>query len=266
MHFARILIDPGCKKGSRECVYPEPTTGSRSAGAKSSQISTDDSRDSSSQDEDGDAVFDVLDSIPDEDEHLDAQLSYDKISNASGLRRASSPLSNGPRTSIRHASETPSLVQDKGSSPTPSTEGSVGLPSQQASRVKRHPQQFPLTSGPPGIQEQWAHLAPDLQFYLTYFYENITYMHYSIKFDPHNFLHTELIPAALKNEALLYGIVGFAAFQRTLHQPDGKIEHFLPYYNKAVSLLLSSLLRGEKHNDGTLMAILQLTTIEVRTA
>jgi len=35
------------------------------------------------------------------------------------------------------------------------------------------------------------------------------------------------------------------------------------YYNKAVSLLLNSLKRGERHTNGTILAILQLATIEV---
>ena len=37
----------------------------------------------------------------------------------------------------------------------------------------------------------------------------------------------------------------------------------LRYYNKAVSLLLNSLKRGERHTNGTILAILQLATIEV---
>lgn len=129
-------------------------------------------------------------------------------------------------------------------------------------RLGRSPN-FPPTSGPEGVRHIWAHLAPDLQFYLAHFYDNITYMHYSFKNDPRNFLHTVYLDAALTTDALLYGMVGFSAFQRTLHHPDGKIEDFLPYYNKAVSLLLSSLKRGEKHEIGILMAILQLATIEV---
>lgn len=69
--------------------------------------------------------------------------------------------------------------------------------------------------------------------------------------------------AALRNDALLHAVVGFSAFQRTLHNPTGKIQDFLQYYNKSVSLLLSSLRKGEKRDIGTLLAILQLATIEV---
>jgi hypothetical protein len=156
-------------------------------------------------------------------------------------------------------------VQDKSTSPTPSTDGSVGYTGYQvtgsSSRLKKYE---PSSVGPDALWTDWSHLPPDLQFYLVYFDENVTYLHYSLKFDSGNFLKTIFIDAALRNEALLYAVVGFSAFQRTLHNPEGKIQDFLQYYNKAVSLLLKSLKKGEKHNNGTILAILQLATIEVR--
>lgn len=77
-------------------------------------------------------------------------------------------------------------------------------------------------------------------------------------------MRTQYLEIAQRHEALLYAIVGFSAFQRTLHNPEGKIQDFLQYYNKAVSLLLKSLKQGERPSNGTLLAILQLATIEVR--
>lgn len=77
-------------------------------------------------------------------------------------------------------------------------------------------------------------------------------------------MQTQFLDAALGNDALLYAVVGFSAFQRTLHNSEGKIQDFLQYYNKAVSLLLKSLKKGERYSNGTLLAILQLATIEVR--
>jgi hypothetical protein len=154
------------------------------------------------------------------------------------------------------------LVQDKGASPTPSTEGSIGyvpyLPTEEP-RLNNSKED----SDPGELRNDWSHLPPDLQFYLTYFYENVTHLHYAIKFDSENFLRTTFLDAALRNDALLHGIVGFAAFQRTLHNPVGKINDFLQYYNKAVSLLLSQLQRREKRDIGMLLAILQLAAIEV---
>lgn len=76
-------------------------------------------------------------------------------------------------------------------------------------------------------------------------------------------MRTKLLDIALQNEPLLYAIVGFSAFQRTLHNPNGKIQDFLQYYNKSVSLLLRALKRGDRHNHGTILAMLQLATIEV---
>lgn len=78
-------------------------------------------------------------------------------------------------------------------------------------------------------------------------------------------MRTKLLDIALQNEPLLYAIVGFAAFQRTLHNPNGKIQDFLQYYNKSVSLLLRALKRGDRHSHGTILAMLQLATIEVLT-
>lgn len=83
-----------------------------------------------------------------------------------------------------------------------------------------------------------------------------------MKIDASDFLKTLFIEIALSNEALLYGVVGFSAFQRTLQNAEGKIEDFLQYYNQAVTLLLKSLRNGEQRTVGTILAILQLATIE----
>jgi hypothetical protein len=181
------------------------------------------------------------------------------------VRSGSSQTLSGQKSSTRFSSETPSLVPDKGASPTPSTEGSVGYSTYQTLGISRQQKaSFSSESGPGNLKSDWSHLPPDLQFYLTYFYENVTHLHYSLKYDSGNFLQTQFLDAALRNDALLHAVVGFSAFQRTLHNPEGKIEDFLPYYNKAVSLLLISLKRGERHDTGTILAILQLATIEVR--
>lgn len=154
-------------------------------------------------------------------------------------------------SSTRQSSETPSL--DVGASPSPSTEGSVsysGNAGLGSSKLRASSLSFD------GLPE-------DLQYYLHWFYENITCQHYSLKHDPGNFLKTVFLEQALENEALLNGIVGFTAFQHALRNPDSKML-FLQYYNKAVSLLLRSLKKGNhRHSIGTLLTILQLATIEV---
>lgn len=220
---------------------------------------------SSSDDYEDDAVVERtnLTTIVDEDEAHDIVPPSGPPS-TSGTHSIHTSVSTAgpPRVPTRQNSETPSLVQDKGSSPTPSTEGSVGYTSYQTAGSTRLNQNS-ISSSSSGLLSDWSHLPPDLQFYMTYFLENVTYLHYSLKFDAGNFLKTHFIDAALRNEALLYAVVGFAAFQWTLHNPDGKMQFFLQYYNKAVSLLLKSLKKGERHNIGTILAILQLATIEV---
>lgn len=245
-----------CKKGGRDCVYPEPSTSTK-AGSSSKNVNTTtrESPGSSSDEFEDDTTIPRtnLEAIPDEDETVATMAEMDSTS---GLHhKDTNQPTSGLKAVMRQSSETPSLVLDKGASPTPSTEGSIGYPTYQSvgsSQVKRTV----------GLRSDWSHLPADLQFYLTYFYENVTYLHYSLKYDSGNFLKTLFIDAALRNEALLYAVVGFSAFQRTLHNPEGKIQDFLQYYNKAVSLLLKSLKKGERHSSGTILAILQLATIE----
>jgi hypothetical protein len=169
-----------------------------------------------------------------------------------------------PKSSTRNSSETPSLVQDKGLSPSPSTEGSISHPVYSTvPDTRRGILGIGKFSGTGKFLHDWSHLPQDLQFYLAYFCEKLTFHHYSIKHDSCDFLQTHLLDAALRNESLLHALVGFSAFQYTIHHPGGQINSFLQYYNKAVSLLLKSLKRGERHNIGILLAILQLATIEV---
>jgi hypothetical protein len=68
---------------------------------------------------------------------------------------------------------------------------------------------------------------------------------------------------AVRNEPLWYAVVGFAAYYHTLTKPDGRIQDFLGYYNKSVSLLRLSIQRNKRHNLATLLTILQLASIEV---
>lgn len=165
----------------------------------------------------------------------------------------------------RQSSETSSITLDKGTPLTPSTESSVGYPYQTpgSSRLKQKASSSSWTTSD-NLTNNWSHLPSDLQFYLNYFRVNVNHLHYSMKIDPTNFLKTLFLEIALKNEALLYGVVGFSAYLRTLHNPEGKIQDFLKYYNQAVSFLLKSLRKGEQRTVGTLLAILQLATIEVR--
>ncbi|KAH8659151.1 hypothetical protein BGZ60DRAFT_531065 [Tricladium varicosporioides] len=245
-----------CRKGGRECVYPEPATSkTSSSSSKRTPASTQSPGSSSDDDEDGVGTRSVpLESIPDGDEDP-GDISQATSNSRPRVQRSDT---NQSKSETRNSSETPSLVQDKGASPTPSSEGSIGYATYQTLSTSRLAQEPGSLSG----KSDWSHLPQDLQFYLNYYYDNISHVHYSLKFDPGDFMRTRYLDIALGNESLLYAVVGFSAFQRTLHNPGGKIQDFLQYYNKSVSLLLRSLQKGDRHSEGTILAILQLATIE----
>lgn len=260
------LIHAGCRKGGRDCAYPDPSPSSKSSGAgssKSGQTSSQASPDSSTDDEyEDEDDIERLESIPDEDGAiLDA--SQIGTSPNDGARLPSTTQAFGQIKSQSHRSfEIPSLLQDKSISRSPSTEGSLGY-SAQLSIANQRSRPSHSSLGTDRTKRDWSNLPQDLQFYLHYFCKNVTHHHYSLKNDAKNFLHTSFLDAALHNDALLHAVVGFSAFQRTLHSPEGKIQDFLQYYNRAVTILLKSLIRGERRTMGTLLAILQLATIEV---
>ncbi len=81
--------------------------------------------------------------------------------------------------------------------------------------------------------------------------------------DSDDFFRNILPSMAVRNEALLYAVVGFSSYHYTLRDPQGKMQLFLKYYNRSVTLLLGFLKRKEKHTPMTLLTILQLATIEV---
>lgn len=92
----------------------------------------------------------------------------------------------------------------------------------------------------------------------------MTNFHYCIPHDSDEFFKTIFPSAALRHEPLLNALVGFSAYHLTLQDPNGKLQDFLQYYNRSVTLLLGTLKRKEKHTVATLLTILQLATIEVR--
>lgn len=235
-----------CRKGNRDCVYPEPQTSSKSSrsGTKASQKSSPQDSGSSPEDHTGDPK-EPLSAIPDEEEEDDAE--QDFIA--------------GPTTvSGRDPSDTPSLIHDR--SPTPPTESSATFPN--ASSRPALPRN---TSNQPSKQASsssriFADLPDDVKFYLNYHKTHITLHHYAFKVDSGNCLKTSFLDLAIKHEPLLYAVVGFAAYYHTLSRPDGHMSNFLKYYNKSVSLLRQSLARSKKHSLATLMTILQLASIE----
>ncbi|KAK0629883.1 hypothetical protein B0T17DRAFT_202301 [Bombardia bombarda] len=253
-----------CRKGKRECVYPEPTPpkgsnslGSRDSSGPSQQTSPGSSRDDDDDDDD-DVGHDVnLDPIKDEDEdEPESAISQSSAPNFPP-RRSSVASSLGLQriaTGPRQESETPSFDGNKSCS-------STSVSSSGTSVVPAVPL-LPDTLFPTSARPDWSFLPHELQFYLNYYYENMTHYHYCMVIDSDDFFRTILTGIAVRDEALLYAVVGFAAYHHALKNPNGRIKGFLQYYNHSVSLLLAFLKRKERNTMATLLTILQLATIE----
>lgn len=235
-----------CKKGNRECVYPEPPNSKGSSGSGRSKdpgAGTQTSPSSSTADDDEDTEQESrLETILDEDESEDPAQRTSKVSKS---------LGNMP--SRRQPSEAPSQASTKSSSPSTATATPISLSTTSYPSVE-----FPLHLGPP----DWSHLPPDFQRCLGHFVDNMTNFHYCIPHDSDEFFKTIFPSAALRHEPLLNALVGFSAYHLTLQDPNGKLQDFLQYYNRSVTLLLGTLKRKEKHTVATLLTILQLATIE----
>ncbi|KAK3061415.1 hypothetical protein LTR53_019790, partial [Teratosphaeriaceae sp. CCFEE 6253] len=91
----------------------------------------------------------------------------------------------------------------------------------------------------------------------------MSHHHYGFKYDAGDFLKTTFLEIAMNDnsEALLYGVVAFAAYHHALTHQNDIIPRFLSFYNKSISLLQQTL-KKKRHNVATLLTILQLATIE----
>ncbi|KAL7796593.1 hypothetical protein V8C37DRAFT_352226 [Trichoderma ceciliae] len=248
-----------CRKGSRDCIYPEPP-GSKGNSGQSATKSRDGSftqyisPTSSNEGEEDDAEQETkLGTILDDDEP-DALPRGESMSVLSQSRRASAASPNIALGSVRQASETPSQEGNKSVSPSASTvtTGSWTPAGHQGTEV---------TLPASGTLDR-PHLPQDFQTYLQFFKENMTHYHYGLAVDEDDFFSSELPKVAIQCEPLLNALVGFAAYHVTLRNPNGQLKDFLQYYNKSVTQLLSLLKRNETHNVLVLLTILQLATIE----
>jgi len=242
-----VYPDPPAAKASSSSAASRETASSTSQGASpDSSVDEPDEFDRESK----------LESIPDAEEPTEQ--SGLPSQPGKGLRRQQTVSSLNLRKAWnRQNSETPSLEGTKSSSPSMSTGTSSSFTTtMQTSEAAP----YSGTTNP-----EWAHLNKDLQYYLGYFCESITHYSYGIPNDPDDFFRSILPSLAVRegNDALLYAVVGFAAYHSTLRHPHGKIEDFLGYYNKSVTLLLTLIKPGETQDLATLLTILQLATIEV---
>ncbi|PNY29364.1 Uncharacterized protein TCAP_00714 [Tolypocladium capitatum] len=240
-----------CKKGNRDCVYPDPPAPKGASSQNKSKDATSSAQKYSPKSPNGDDDDDddneqeeKLETIYDEYETEELRGLTVQPTGAGSLAKAGVRRLTG-----RHSSESLSQAGTKrSSSPSTSTTGSTS-----ANTTKSHER---------GRRADWSSVHPNFQPYLDYFVENITNHHYGLANDGDDFFRNILPSMAVGHEPLLYALVGFSAYHATLQNPNGKLQDFLHYYNKSVTLLLGCLKRKETNTVQTLVTILQLATIE----
>lgn len=256
-------VTSGCFKGSRECTYPEPRS-TKTKNSKSNQAQA-----STTIDEESDSE--------EEGENSKENASSTVVHKVAGKASRPEPRARRPSGSTgaaswkhdTHSNEKPipSIEQDKqdlNASHSPETDVLSPLSASQCgSRSSQHLDHLTSESSMSPEKISLSNLPQDQSYYLEYLQTNITHHHYFFRNDANYFLHNILIECALSYEPLLYAVVGFAAFHATLKKSDGKIQDFLGYYNRSVSLLRKSLASGQTHTDATLLTILQLASFEV---
>ncbi|MCJ1295367.1 hypothetical protein MMC34_006929 [Xylographa carneopallida] len=258
----RRRLPPGCAKGSRECNYPEPLSATKSAsGSKLGQTHDTIPEDDESSSEDYD----------EEDIDLSPTAAQGTLESHS-TRKIQPPGSNNRSTSQKQSLQNIGQVF---AAPAPTSkfkEKSLSPPAEDSSAFSKSRSTSTTfdslghtSSVSPGASQeisQWSHLDKDIQRLLHYHQTHLTFHHYFFKHGGAHFVHTTLLETALEYKPLLYALVGFAAFHETTKNPNGKIGDFLEWYNKSVMKLLKYLKAGRKHNEATLLTILQLAAFE----
>lgn len=247
----------GCKKGSRDCTWPEPASATKSAsGSKLGQPKkAEDDSASSSEDYEDDEVTPSTERKQD----LDAVKVIKARSSLSNLKAATRKQSRTTLNQKRAGTQSEERTKEKSMSPSTEETKSHGesatfSPASKASATSNSTSHDDLL---------WSRLKSQHQFYLSYHQRSINHCHYFFKHDHERFLSSGLLNFALSYEPLLYAVLGFSAFHYALHQQNGKISEFLSLYNKSMSLLRRDLQNGRKHTDATILTILQLATFEV---
>lgn len=263
----KSLRSLGCKKRSSKCVYPQPRRNTKpisSSHSNSGQAGALYSG-SSSGNYDGaekDLEAESLKKPPAINSNTEVASKMQRQSRTASLNTSRRPVSSS------HDHTWPSVeqaVELKETSLSPSIDDSGVLSATQSiSAGVNQTEKFPAVSTATSQEASpWFHLASNLQYHLKY-HQQLSYHYYFLGHDSSNFIHNILVEHAISYEPLLYAIVGFAAFLEILQNRKGKIQDFLGYYNKSVTLLRKSLSEGQEHTHATLLTILQLATFEVR--
>lgn len=230
----------GCRKGGRECIYPDKESGQKPI-RSGSKLEKSSAEGASSPEDHGGEGNEQLPIIHDEDEDFEDDLDGSYTGRSQDLRDSSTPAST------LEQSASPST---EASSTVPAT---IRQPLSRRSSAQATKTVTPSRTTPP----------KDVQFYLNYFKEHMTIHHYSLKRDSHNFLKGEFLNHAMKYEPLKYAVAGYAAYFHTIAQPDGRMSTFLQFYNESVSRLRMSITKQRKQGLATFLTILQLASIEV---
>jgi len=255
----------GCRKGNRECEFPQGTssskrtkTGEHRTTARTSAGETDESKLETIRDESEGEEDDHDDDHEDEEEQAPPLKLSTKLHKPSLARMRTKSLQGSPLpTQYRQKSDPLSNVQ--GETNTPLTEAS-------ASELETPPSAFATASKDPSYR--WMRLKPDLkpdmQMYLRFQYEHMNSYHYLCRLDPEDFFHVELIDLALQFEPLLYAVVAYAAYHHTLRLPDSEahFKSFWKYYCKSIVKLRKWLLSNDDGSDLVLLTVLQLAVFE----
>jgi Fungal specific transcription factor domain/Fungal Zn(2)-Cys(6) binuclear cluster domain len=259
---ARPICDR-CRKGSRTCEFPPPVKPSKRKHRPSGNQPVPHATVAFEEDDDGcSKASDTAENRV--EQHSNATDA--STANASPAQTTDTGDDTTPARPEAQNSDTNSIAT-KDRNTTPSAGEWESITASATPSSSRRSGTFPSSStiSCPDHNNRsirWAHLSADLQKYLQYQQDSMTYYHYCFKLDSNDFLHTEFIDLALENEPLLFAAVGFAAYHHTLEQSDGKLSNFLAYYSKAVSLLRSSLEKGRQRTAATFLTILQLATFE----
>ncbi|MCJ1306133.1 hypothetical protein MMC08_008951 [Hypocenomyce scalaris] len=251
-----------CKKGTRDCVYPEPPSSGKSAtGSKLGQPRAPKQEDESSS---GDYTDEETEAVLPPDKPQPRRNTQQSSVSTARIKPTATARKHSHQAAGRHLSATDSTTHRQEKSLSPLTDASSPHSSSRStSAAFKNPATLSSVSTNTSRESTpWSHLPADLQYYLEYHQSHLTYQYYFFKHDADQFLHTVFLDHALSYEPLLYAVVGFAAFRLTLKKSQGKIQDFLQYYNKSVSLLRRSLQSGQKHTDSTMLTILQLAAFE----
>ena len=243
---------PGCKKGGRECEFPQPSSSSKRA-KQSEPRSPEESVKSDGKDH----PVQSLETIKDEDES-EKEETKPKVKRRPTLSNVRTQSSQSISRKQKYRHEVSPTLKEK-HSPQSSTSSSS------RSRAESAASSFRIDARSAEIQARQAKikaLKPDIQKYLQFQRDHMTHYHYFFKLDPYDFVHGEFIDLALSYEPLLYAAVGFAAYHYELKRPNAKLSHFLGYHSKALSLLRKSLENHTQYTEAMLLTVLQLATFE----